>query len=150
MESIGAFEIVIGVIGRFWPVWLAIAAVMGLSWIYHPKLGFYGRIYGSPLGIAGLFIVLFWLFTAIFADVVATFNPLEQFAALKNKGPGTIEPGTGLVEYFGGDKFGRDVFSRMVYGSQIVLVIAPRGDGLRADGRHHARLAGGLLWGSDR
>ena len=125
MESIGAFEIVSGIIGRFWPVWLAIATVMGLSWIYHPKLGFYGRIYGSPLGVAGLFIVLFWLFTAVFADVVATFSPLEQFAILKNKGPGTIEPGTGLVQYFGGDKFGRDVFSRMIYGSQIVLVIAP-------------------------
>jgi peptide/nickel transport system permease protein len=125
MESIGTFEIVIGVIGRFWPVWLSIAVVMGLSWIYHPKLGFYGRTYGSPLGIAGLFIVLFWLFTAMFADMVATFNPLEQFAILKNKGPGSIEPNSGLVEYFGGDKFGRDVFSRMVYGSQIVLVIAP-------------------------
>ncbi len=125
MESIGAFEIIIGIIGRFWPVWIAIATVMGLSWIYHPKLGFYGRIYGSPLGIAGLFIVLFWLFTAVFADIVATFAPLEQFAILKNKGPGTIEPASGLVQYFGGDKFGRDVFSRMVYGSQIVLVIAP-------------------------
>jgi peptide/nickel transport system permease protein len=125
MESIGALEIVIGIIARFWPVWIAIATVMGLSWTYHPKLGFYGRIYESPLGIAGLLIVLFWLFTAIFADIVATFDPLEQFVALKNKGPGTIEPGTGLVEYLGGDKFGRDVFSRMVYGSQIVLVIAP-------------------------
>ncbi len=29
-----------------------------------------------------------------------------------------------MVYLFGGDKLARDVFSRMVYGSQIVLIIA--------------------------
>jgi peptide/nickel transport system permease protein len=30
-----------------------------------------------------------------------------------------------MVFLFGGDKLARDVFSRMVYGSRIVLIIAP-------------------------
>jgi peptide/nickel transport system permease protein len=125
VKAVGGLDIVTGILGSFWPVWLAIAIVMSLSWTYHRRLGLYGRIYESPLGVAGLFIVLFWFFTAVFADVVAPFAPLDQFVMLKNKLPGSIEPGSGLVQYFGGDKFGRDVFSRMVYGSQIVLVIAP-------------------------
>ena len=125
MKAVGSLDIITGLLGSFWPVWLAIAIVMSVSWTYHRRLGLYGRIFENPLGVAGLFIVLFWFFTAIFADAVAPFAPLDQFAILKNKPPGSIEPGSGLVQYFGGDKLGRDVFSRMVYGSQIVLVIAP-------------------------
>ena len=125
MKFVGIFDIITGLLGSFWPVWLAILIVMSVSWICRDRLGLYGRIYEHPLGTAGILIVLFWLFTAVFADIVAPFDPLGMFAALKNKLPGVIEPSSGLVQYFGGDKFGRDVFSRMVYGSQIVLVIAP-------------------------
>lgn len=120
MEPLGFFEIWGGVIGRFWPVWLCMAIIMGTSFAFKRRLGLYGRLYDSNVGMIGLGIVLFWVLTAIFPDVIATFEPLEQFGSIKRKPPGTIETDTGMVAYFGGDNLGRDLFSRMVHGSTFV------------------------------
>ncbi|WP_442582991.1 ABC transporter permease [Mesorhizobium sp. ASY16-5R] len=125
VEYVGAFQIILGVLARFWPVWLAMAIVVGASLFYRKKLGLYGQIYGNGVGVAGVLICFFWLFTAIFASTVAPFDPLVQIPVMKDALPGAIVPDTGAVYYFGGDKLSRDVFSRMVYGSQIVLIIAP-------------------------
>jgi peptide/nickel transport system permease protein len=125
MEPLGFFEIWAGVIGRFWPVWLGMAVIMGASFAFKRRLGLYGRLYDSGVGIIGFGIVLFWVLTAIFPDLIATFDPIEQFAAIKRKPPGTIETETGLPAYFGGDNLGRDLFSRMVHGSTFVLTVAP-------------------------
>lgn len=125
MEPLGFFEIWAGVIGRFWPVWLCLAVIMGGSAVFRRKLNLYGRLYESPIGMIGLGIVLFWILTAIFPDVIATFDPLEQFSSIKRKPPGTIETSTGIVSYFGGDNLGRDLFSRMVHGATFVLTVAP-------------------------
>ncbi|MEQ1950308.1 ABC transporter permease [Mesorhizobium sp. CN2-181] len=125
VEYIGAFQVILGVIARFWPVWLAMAIVVGASIYYKKKLGLYGQIYDNNVGIAGVLICFFWLFTAIFSSTVAPFDPLAQVPVMKDALPGAIVPDTGAVYYFGGDKLARDVFSRMVYGSQIVLIIAP-------------------------
>jgi peptide/nickel transport system permease protein len=56
---------------------------------------------------------------------VAVFDPYVQIRALQNKPPGMIDPESGLPFLFGGDALGRDVFSRMVYGSRTVMAIAP-------------------------
>ena len=125
IEYIGAFQVVLGVVVRFWPVWLALALVLGLSFFYKKKLGLYGQLFDSGVGIAGVTICFFWLFTAIFASTIAPFDPLGQVAIMKDALPGAIEPATQKVYLFGGDKLARDVFSRMVFGSQIVLIIAP-------------------------
>jgi len=124
-EYIGAFQIIIGVIVRFWPVWVALAIVMGASFAYRKQLGLYGQLYGSGVGIAGVGICFFWLFTAIFAHTIAPFDPLVQISVMKDALPGAIEPQSGMPFLFGGDKLARDVFSRMVEGSRIVLIIAP-------------------------
>lgn len=129
VEYIGAFNIVLGVIARFWPVWLGLALVMGASFTYKKRLGLYGQLFDSGVGIVGVGICLFWLFTAIFAATVAPFDPLSQVPIMKDALPGGIEPVSKLIYYFGGDKLARDVFSRMVYGSQIVLIIAPAATG---------------------
>lgn len=125
IEYIGAFEIVLGVLARFWPVWLAMAIVMGASFNFRRKLGLYGQLYDSGVGIAGVLICFFWLFTAIFAARIAPFDPLGQIPIMKDALPGAIEPVSKQIYLFGGDKLARDVFSRMVFGSQIVLIIAP-------------------------
>ncbi|AZO13774.1 MULTISPECIES: ABC transporter permease [unclassified Mesorhizobium] len=128
-EYISAFNVVIGVLWRFWPVWVALILVMGASFTYKKRLGLYGQLFDSGVGIAGVFICLFWLFTAIFASTISPFDPLAQVSVMKDTLPGAIEPASKLVYYFGGDKLARDVFSRMVYGSQIVLIIAPAATG---------------------
>jgi peptide/nickel transport system permease protein len=125
IEYIGAFQVVLGVIARFWPVWLALAIVLSLSFYFKKKLGLYGQLFDSGVGIAGVAICFFWLFTAIFASTIAPFDPLGQVAIMKDAMPGAIEPTSQKVYLFGGDKLARDVFSRMVFGSQIVLIIAP-------------------------
>jgi len=125
IEYLSALQIIVGVIGRFWPVWLGLAIIMGASFAYKKKLGLYGQLFDSGVGIAGVGICLFWLFSAIFASTIAPFDPLAQVAIMKDALPGAIEPASKAVYYFGGDKLARDVFSRMVFGSQIVLIIAP-------------------------
>jgi peptide/nickel transport system permease protein len=128
-EYINAFDVVIGVLWRFWPVWVGLILVMGVSFTYRRRLGLYGQLFDSGVGIAGVFICLFWLFTAVFASTISPFDPLAQISVMKDTLPGAIEPASKLVYYFGGDKLARDVFSRMVYGSQIVLIIAPAATG---------------------
>ena len=81
--------------------------------------------FSTGVGIAGVSLCFFWLFTAIFASTVAPFDPLAQVAVMKDALPGAVVPDSAGVYLFGGDKLSRDVFSRMVFGSQIVLIIAP-------------------------
>src|SRR5271165_4566802 len=107
------------------PVWASLAIVLGLSLAFRKKLGLYGHVVQSPTGFVGLFLVGFWLFAAIFGRAVAFFDPLGQIPEMKDALPGAIEPASGLPYLFGGDKLSRDVFSRVVAGSRIVLVIAP-------------------------
>ena len=125
LEFIGPFQIVLGVLARFWPVWLALAIVLGASFFYRKKLGLYGQLFDSGVGIAGVAICLFWLFTAMFSSTIAPFDPLAQVPIMKDALPGAVAPDGAGVYLFGGDKLSRDVFSRMVFGSQIVLIIAP-------------------------
>ncbi|NUB43391.1 ABC transporter permease [Fertoebacter nigrum] len=119
-----------GIIGamsaQFWPVWLALIVTFAVSLRFKRKLGLYGKLFDSPVGMVGFGIVLFWIFTAIFADIIITHDPLAQLSGLKNKVPGTPVPGEDNSYYLlGGDSLARDVFSRMVMGARRVLAIAP-------------------------
>ncbi|CAN0655880.1 peptide/nickel transport system permease protein [Nitratireductor aquimarinus] len=125
VDYLGTFGIILDVLARFWPVWVALAIILVLSLRFRSRLGLYGQLFDTGVGITGVMICCFWLFTAIFAGKVAPFDPLAQFPIMKNVLPGAIEPETGQAFLFGGDRLARDVFSRMVYGSQIVLIIAP-------------------------
>ncbi len=117
--------IVLGVLEQFMPVLIGVVAILALSAGFRRWLGLYGQIFDSTIGIVGLALILFWLLTAFLASHVAVFDPYAQFRALQNKPPGSIEAASGLPFLFGGDALGRDVFSRMVYGSRTVMAIAP-------------------------
>ncbi len=125
MESISAFEIWSIFLTRFIPVWICIIIFFSGLFYWRKKLGLLGRLCDSPIGLIGLFIVLFWIFGAILADSVALFEPYEQSGMYRRKPPGTINTKVDLPYIFGTDTLGRDLFSRMIYGSQIVLLIAP-------------------------
>jgi peptide/nickel transport system permease protein len=125
LEFIGVFQIFLGILARLWPVWLAMFIVVGTSILYRKRLGLYGQLFDNGVGIAGVLICLFWLFSAIFASTVAPFDPLAQVAVMKDALPGAVVPDGGGVYLLGGDKLARDIFSRMISGSQIVLIIAP-------------------------
>jgi peptide/nickel transport system permease protein len=121
-----ALEITVRILLQFTPVWIGLAVIFALSYRFKRRLGLYGRLMESTVGKIGLGIVLFWLLTAIFADLIVTINPLEQVPSMKNQPPGTPVPGMdGQYFLLGGDNLARDVFSRMVMGSRSVLAIAP-------------------------
>jgi len=70
----------------------------------------------QPLG-AGSFVIIFaMMFAGIFAEYVSPYNPLDiDFASI------LAAPSW---EHWGGtDAFGRDIFSRIIYGSRTALVI---------------------------
>jgi len=125
MESVGFLGIFVGIIARFWPVWIALALLLAGVWRFKRKLGLFGHLFDSSVGAAGVLICCFWLFTAIFAHIIAPLDPRVQVSIMKNAVPGATDPETGMVFLLGGDHLARDVFSRAVYGARIVLTIAP-------------------------
>ena len=125
MQFLDPFQITLRALYQLLPVWLSLAVVLGASFAFRRKLGLYGQILETGPGLAGLLLVGFWLFAAIFAKWIMLFDPLGQIAEMKDALPGAIEPASGLPYLFGGDKLARDVFGRVIAGSRIVLVIAP-------------------------
>jgi peptide/nickel transport system permease protein len=125
VQFLDPFQITLRALYQLLPVWLSLAVVLGASFAFRRKLGLYGQILETGPGLAGLLLVGFWLFAAIFAKWIMLFDPLGQIAEMKDALPGAIEPGSGLPYLFGGDKLARDVFGRVIAGSRIVLVIAP-------------------------
>ncbi|MEL6582930.1 MAG: ABC transporter permease [Pseudomonadota bacterium] len=128
MDPIGFGAIFARAFVLFWPVWIALSVVMIPSFLFRKQLGLYGSIYTAPLGIFGLFLVMFWVFTALFAELIAPLDPLAQISGMKRAIPGSFVGDESLpydVYLFGGDNLARDVFSRVVIGSQTVLAIAP-------------------------
>jgi peptide/nickel transport system permease protein len=132
MEFLSWFEITLRVLTQFAPVWVALIATFFLSIKYKRKLGLYGKLFDSTIGMIGFAIVMFWVFTGTFSglfDMILTHDPLGQVSGMKNKVPGIplrgAEDGDYAYYLFGGDNLARDVFSRMVAGSTIVIVIAP-------------------------
>jgi len=74
---------------------LALAIVVVPSMIYRRRLGLYGQLFDTGVGIAGVLICLFWLFTAIFSQTVAPFDPLGQMVVMKDALPGSVVPDGG-------------------------------------------------------
>ena len=128
MEPLGWMQIVARVLAQLWPVWLALALVIVPSVRYRRRLGLYGKLFDSTVGTAGFVLVMFWVFTALFAPLVITQDPLAQISGMRNARPGTPLPlpGSSYAYYLlGGDSLARDVFSRAVTGARSVLQIAP-------------------------
>lgn len=70
----------------------------------------------KPLGAAGGFLLLLLTFTAIFAPLIAPYDPI-----MRVEGAHLAPPSARFL--FGGDEIGRDLFSRVVYGARVSLVV---------------------------
>ncbi len=82
----------------------------------------FGLLKESWVGMIGAFLVLFWVFIAVFAPLIAQFDPnatIQPFAK-----PGTVAASGGTF-WLGTDHLGRDILSRIVWGSRTVLFYAP-------------------------
>ena len=70
----------------------------------------------QPLGTFGLLIVLMFVIAALFAPQIAPFDPEENNFEVMFAPPG-------LTHLLGADEFGRDIFSRIVYGARTAMLI---------------------------
>lgn len=63
----------------------------------------------------GVIICLFWIIMAIIAPFVTPYDPVVQDLTLRLKAPSA-------AHIFGTDNFGRDIFSRVIYGGRYSLL----------------------------
>jgi len=80
------------------------------------------RLRKNRLAMLGLFIIAFMTFLAVFAPLVAPYDPIEQLIWTKGKAARLAPPSK--EHWFGTDLYGRDVLSRVIYGTRISLTIA--------------------------
>jgi len=73
----------------------------------------------SPGFVIGVIIVGFWVLSAVFPGLLTTYGPKDFVDSV----PARTSPGTD--SWFGTDKIGRDVFSRVVFGARPILIVAP-------------------------
>jgi peptide/nickel transport system permease protein len=132
MELLSWGEIAIRSVTQLTPVWVALIITFFVSIRYKRSLGLYGKLFDSNVGMIGFALVMFWVYTGLFStmfDLIATHDPLSQVSGMKNKVPGTPLRGAEAGDYpyylWGGDNLARDVFSRVIIGSGIVVLIAP-------------------------
>ncbi len=81
------------------------------------------RMFKNPLTVIGAFLVALALFCAIFAPLIAPYSATK--GDLKNF---YIKPPS-AEHLFGTDDLGRDILSRVIYGSQISVKIALLAEG---------------------
>uniref|UniRef100_A0A7C4XUH8 ABC transporter permease n=1 Tax=Caldisericum exile TaxID=693075 RepID=A0A7C4XUH8_9BACT len=75
------------------------------------------RFKKNKLAVFGSFIIFALLITAIFAPVIAPYSYREQNLEQALLPPSRVHP-------FGTDFFGRDVFSRVIYGARISIAVS--------------------------
>jgi len=90
-------------------------------------------LFVSKTAMIGLVIVLFWVLVAILAPLLTPFSPTEQDYEAQNQGPSA-------KHFLGTDSLGRDIWSRLIYGARVVLVVLPVSENFWLPG-------GTALWG---
>lgn len=80
---------------------------------FSQRIGYFARHH--PIGVLGIIIILLVVLTAIFAAQIAPYAPTSQKFR-------RLQPPS-ATNWLGTDDLGRDVFSRIVYGSRISLQV---------------------------
>jgi peptide/nickel transport system permease protein len=70
----------------------------------------------KPLGAAGAIIVVLMILMAIFANIVAPYDPVANSFADMTQAPS-------WAHWLGTDQFGRDLLSRIIYGARPALFV---------------------------
>lgn len=80
-------------------------------------LGILRRLYARPVSAIGASVVVVFLILAVFGPWIAPYPATELDPLARLEGPST-------QHLFGTDRFGRDVFSRVVIGTQSIFALA--------------------------
>lgn len=74
------------------------------------------RLLKSKIGVAGLGIIIFLILVALLAPVLAPHDPFKQNILARYKAPSS-------EHLLGTDEMGRDILSRIIYGSRISIQV---------------------------
>ncbi len=89
------------------------AARSGLASVAHTGLRFASR---KPLGMAGALLLALMTFVAIFAPLLTIHDPYESFSGARQVAPQ-------LEYWFGTDNLARDIYSRLIIGTQVSMLV---------------------------
>jgi ABC-type dipeptide/oligopeptide/nickel transport system permease subunit len=86
------------------------------------------RLLRNRAAVLGALVILFFVFVAVFAPVLAPHNPLQLHSGQGFLPPMWVESSStgkaGLREFpLGTDNLGRDVLSRVIYGARVSMVV---------------------------
>ncbi len=82
-----------------------------------------------PLALTGLVLLLGFLVVAVLAPILAPHDPMQQNLRVRLAPPFWLDGGT-LEHPLGTDQLGRDLFSRLVHGSRVAVLVAFGATGL--------------------
>src|SRR5919204_5828570 len=81
----------------------------------HPLVSAFVRTYRNPLGLFGMGILGLLVLVAIFAPFISPYDPIVQHQGKELQGPNS-------TFWFGTDELGRDLLSRVIFGTRPSLV----------------------------
>lgn len=86
----------------------------------HPSIAALGRFLANPVGVIALSVVLGLVACALFAPWIAPYDPLKIAPRIRFQEPS-------WEHWLGTDQLGRDVLSRVIYGTGVALKVALSG-----------------------
>ena len=81
-----------------------------------PRKGVFGFVRRNPMIAAGGFLLLLMVLMAVFAPLLWTVDPTALAPARRTRAPSALY-------WFGTDMLGRDIYSRVVYGARVSLIV---------------------------
>jgi peptide/nickel transport system permease protein len=81
-----------------------------------PRKGVIGFLRRNPTMAVGGFLLLLMVFVAVFAPLLWTADPTALAPAKRTREPSALY-------WFGTDMLGRDVYSRVLYGARVSLIV---------------------------
>jgi peptide/nickel transport system permease protein len=87
------------------------------NWFHKLRQGPFEVLFESHVGLVGFLLVFFWIIVALGAPIFAPFDPNEMIAMFN------LSPSWDHL--LGTDNLGRDILSRLIYGSRPILLLAP-------------------------
>ncbi|TNY31084.1 ABC transporter permease [Pelagovum pacificum] len=85
-----------------------------------PAAAILGRLLKNPVGATSLSFIVVMFLAAIFAPLVAPYDPIAISPLERMQGPS-------LAHWLGTDQLGRDVLSRIIYGTRTAMRVALSG-----------------------
>src|SRR3954452_13523071 len=95
---------------------LAAATLGSDGWFHRWSAGIWRFARRRPLGAAGAAIIILMLSAAALANIISPYDPLTTDYGAMLQAPST-------AHWLGTDSFGRDVLTRIIYGSRTALFV---------------------------